>query len=161
MEVIIKDGAIVADAWAHVADDQPLPEGPSTVSLPRWQDGQEVLIEHGAPLGLRLGAADAVDSLADQLGAFELIVLDMAAFTDGRVFSQARLLRERFGYRGELRARGDFIRDQMFFLSRVGVNAFEFPEGTDINDKLKAFGEFSVTYQAAHDDPRPLYRRRG
>ena len=84
----------------------------------------------------------------------------MATFTDGRAFSQARLLRDRHGYAGELRARGDFLRDQMFFLRRVGVDAFEFPEGTNLQDRLKAFEEFSVTYQAAVDNPEPLYRRR-
>lgn len=158
---LIKDGGIIGDDWRHAADDEVLPEGKATVSLKRWLAERDILLEHGAPLGLRLGAADPVETVAPDLGCFEVVVLDMAHFTDGRAFSQARLLRERYGYAGELRARGDFLRDQMFFLARVGVNAFEFPEGTDLEDKLRAFGEFSVTYQAASDDPRPLYRRRG
>jgi uncharacterized protein (DUF934 family) len=158
---LIKNGAIAANDWWHLADDEALPEGKATVSLQRWQADRDVLVEHGAPLGVRLAAADGVEAIAADLGCFEVVVFDMAAFTDGRVFSKARLLRERYGYTGELRARGDFLRDQMFFLARVGVNAFEFPEGTDLEDKLRAFGEFSVIYQAGVDDPRPLYRRRG
>jgi uncharacterized protein (DUF934 family) len=158
---IIKDGRIAGNDWRHIADDEALPEDNITVSLKRWQAEKEGLIGRNAPLGLRLTAADAPETVAGDLQHFGLVVLDMAHFTDGRVFSQARLLRERHGYTGELRARGDFLRDQMFFLARMGVNAFEFPEGTDLEDKLRAFGEFSVTYQAAVDDPRPLYRRRG
>jgi uncharacterized protein (DUF934 family) len=157
---VIKDGKIVGNDWRHVADDEALPEGNATVSLKRWQAEKDSLTGRNAPLGLRLTAADAPEAIAEVLRHFSVIVFDMAHFTDGRVFSQARLLRERFGYSGELRARGDFIRDQMFFLSRVGVNAFEFPESADLEDKLRAFGEFSVTYQAAADNREPLYRRR-
>jgi uncharacterized protein (DUF934 family) len=157
---VIKDGEIAADDWRHVADDESLPEGKATVSLKRWREEQDDLIERAAPLGLRLSAADAVEDIAEDLRHFDTIVLDMTQFTDGRVFSQARLLRERFGFTGELRVRGDFIRDQIFFLSRVGVNAFEFPEGTDLEDMRRAFAEFSVRYQAATDVCDPLYRRR-
>jgi uncharacterized protein (DUF934 family) len=159
---IIKDGGIATgDAWRHVADDEVPPEGGITVSLQRWQAEKDTLIERAAPLGLRLTAADTIENILGDLSRFGVIVFDMAHFTDGRVFTQARLLRERHGYQGELRARGDFLRDQMFFLHRMGVNAFEFPEGTDLADRLVAFREFSVTYQAGADEPLPLYRRRG
>lgn len=159
---IIKDGSIVGgDEWRHVADDEALPEGNVTVSLKRWQAEKDTLAGRAAPLGLRLAAADSIESILGDLGRFGVIVFDMAHFTDGRVFTQARLLRERHGYQGELRARGDFLRDQMFFLHRMGVNAFEFPEGTDLDDRLVAFREFSVTYQTGADEPLPLYRRRG
>lgn len=158
---VIKDGGIIGNDWRHVADEDPLPEGNATVSLERWQAGKADLAGRKAPLGVRLAPADAPEDLAEDLDRFGLIVFDIAQFTDGRVFSQARLLRERYGFQGELRARGHFIRDQMFFLARVGVNAFEFPEGTDLEDMLHAFGEFTVTYQAAADVREPLYRRRG
>lgn len=158
---IIKDGGIVGDDWRHVEDGAALPEGKATVSLKRWQAEKADLAGRAAPLGIRMGPADAPEDLAGDLDRFALIVFDVAQFTDGRVFSQARLLRERYGYKGELRARGLFLRDQIFFLARVGVNAFEFPEGTDLEDMLHAFGEFTVTYQAAADIREPLYRRRG
>jgi uncharacterized protein (DUF934 family) len=157
---VIKNGQPAASAWQHLADDEQPGGGPFTVNLTRWLESGKNLAELGQPVGVRLAAADDPEALAGDLAALSLIVLDMAAFTDGRPFSQARLLRDRYGYAGELRARGDFLRDQMFFLSRVGVDAFEFPEGTDLQDRLKAFAEFSVTYQAASDTPEPLYRRR-
>jgi uncharacterized protein (DUF934 family) len=157
---VIKDGVIAEDLWSHVADGDPVPGGNVTVSLERWLAEKDSLMKHDGAVGVRLQASDAPERIADDLNHLGLVVLTMAAFTDGRVFTQARIIRERFDYGGEIRACGDFLRDQMFYLSRMGVNAFEFPEGTDLNDRLKAFDEFSVTYQAATDTPEPLYRRR-
>jgi uncharacterized protein (DUF934 family) len=157
---VIKNGQPAANTWQHLEDGDQPGDAPFTVTLGRWLESGKSLSALGQPFGVRLAAADDPEALAGDLPALSLIVLDMAVFTDGRPFSQARLLRERYGYTGELRARGDFLRDQMFFLSRVGVDAFEFPEGTDLQDRLKAFDEFSVTYQAASDTPEPLYRRR-
>lgn len=157
---VIKNGQPAASVWQHLEDDEQPGATPFTVSLTRWLESGKNLAELRQPVGVRLAAADDPAALAGDTASLSLIVLDMATFTDGRAFSQARLLRDRHGYAGELRARGDFLRDQMFFLRRVGVDAFEFPEGTDLQDRLKAFEEFSVTYQAAVDNPEPLYRRR-
>lgn len=157
---IIKQGQVVPDEWRHVADDEALPAGKASISLQRWRAEKDNLDGHAAGLGLRLAAGDAPEDIAADLARFDLVVLEMAHFADGRVFSQARLLRERFGYVGELRARGDFLRDQMFYLARVGVDAFELAEGVDPAKLLPALTEFSVAYQAAVDNPVPLYRRR-
>ena len=89
-----------------------------------------------------------------------MIAIDFPAFKDGRGFSQARLLRERYGYKGEIRAVGDVARDQMFFMARCGINAFEVKPGRSLEDALKAFNDFSVTYQPAADDGRPFFLRR-
>jgi uncharacterized protein (DUF934 family) len=157
---IIKNGQTEASSWLHLADE-PLPSnGEVTLSLERWLKDKTELSARDGEVGVRLNAADSVETLADDLASLSLVVLEMASFTDGRAFSQARLLRDRFGYSGEIRARGDFLRDQMFFLSRVGVNAFEFSDQTRLDDRLRAFNEFSVTYQSAADSPEPLYRRR-
>ena len=157
---VIKHGAPAANGWTHLEDAAPIPATPFTVTLGRWRNERDTLQTLPQPVGVRIGAAEAPEELADDLAGLPLVVLDMATFTDGRVFTQARLLRERLGFAGELRARGDFLRDQMFFLQRVGVNAFEFPEETDLTDRLGAFREFTVTYQAAVDTPEPLFRRR-
>lgn len=158
---VIKNGEISRNLWVHIGDeDTHAAEGSFTVSLARWQAEKASLAQCGNPVGVRLIATDEPEALADDLARLPLIVLDMNPFTDGRTFSQARLLRERMGYSGEIRVCGDFLRDQMFFLQRVGVDAFEFPEGIDLADRLKAFQEFSVTYQSAADNPVPLYRRR-
>lgn len=156
---IIKNGVIAGNDWQHIADDETLPEGNITVSLARWQAEKETLVGRNAPVGVRLSAADAPEAIQADLARFGVIVLDMQPFADGRVFSTATLLR-RYGYRGELRARGDFLRDQMFYLARVGVDAFEFGEGVDLEKMLPALAEFSVKYQAASDEALPLYRRR-
>ena len=157
---VIKNGQTEESSWLHLDDEALPPNGAVTVSLERWLKDKAELSTRNDDVGVRLNAADSVEALADDLPSLSLVVLDMETFTDGRAFSQARLLRERFGFSGEIRARGDFLRDQMFFLNRVGVNEFEFPDETPLGDRLKAFNEFSVTYQSAADSPEPLYRRR-
>ncbi len=157
---IIKDGKIVQDDWRHVADDQPLPSGKFTISLQRWLCEKEALQTIAGPLGLRMPGEAAAESIAGDIDRFSLITLEIPAMADGRAFTLARLLRDRHGYAGEIRARGSFIRDQMFFLSRVGVNAFEFDADTDLAAQLPALTEFTVRYQASSDEKRPLFRRR-
>ena len=159
---IIKSGQIVDDLWIHLDDDVAPQAGTSaTVTLHRLASFSEQ--ERLAPshLGVRIGPDEDVNQLKSHLKQIALVVLAMNPFTDGRSFSQARILREQLGFQGEIRASGDFLRDQMYYLHRLGVDSFEFAEGTDLNDRLKAFTEFTVTYQAAQDEPQPLYRRRG
>lgn len=159
--VIRTDGRAIPDGWQQLDDRAALPaSGPVTVSLARWQTERVALMARSEPVGLHLGAADAPETIADDLPHFPLIVLNFEAMSDGRLFSLARLLRERFGFAGELRARGEFIVDQMFFLKRVGVDAFEpFPSATTPEEVSAALTTFSVTYQAAADERQPLYRR--
>lgn len=158
---IIKDGVIVADETRHLADDEAPVAGAFTVSFARWNKEKDSLKATGASLGVRLSGADAVASLASDLPGLALVVVEFPALADGRGFSFARLLRDRYGYAGEIRARGDFIRDQIYFLGRVGVNAFEPSHATDLDALLPALTEFSVNYQGAADHKQPLYRRRG
>jgi uncharacterized protein (DUF934 family) len=157
---VIKDGRIVADSWRHLSDDEPVPTTPCTVSAARWLREREELLKHEGPLGIRLTGDDRLEDFAADFERVPLIVVEFPTMVDGRGFSIARLLHERYGYKGEIRARGKFIRDQVFYLHRVGCNAFEFAEGEDLESILPLLHEFSVTYQAAADDPRPLYRRR-
>ena len=153
---IIKDGAIVADDVRHLADDEAPTQGRYTVSLARWQKEKDGL----AAAGVRLRGADALADLAADLPRLALVVVEVPALADGRGFSQARLLRDRYGYAGEVRAVGDFLRDQVYFLSRVGVNAFEPKHGVDLESLLPALSEFSVNYQGAADHKQPVYHRR-
>lgn len=160
MRRIIKGRQIVTDHWRHLADDEPLPEGPVSVSLARWQAEREALLSRFDRVGLRLKNDDDLKEIVGDLSHFALIALEFPVFKDGRAFSQARLLRERYGYRGELRAIGDVLRDQLFFMQRVGIDAYELRADRDLEDALEAFAEFTVTYQPAVDEPLPLYRRR-
>lgn len=158
---IIKDGAIVADEVRHLADDEAAEGGSFTVSSARWQTEKASLLATGASIGVRLKGGDAVADIAADLPRLDRVVVEFPAMADGRGFSLARLLRERHGYGGEIRARGDFIRDQVYFLARVGVNAFEPAQGTKLENLLPALTDFTVNYQAAADHHQPLYRRRG
>lgn len=157
---IIKDGKIVQDDWRHLADDEALPTVKFTVSLARWLAEKAALRLSGQEKGLRLWGEDPLETIADDLKHFTLVCIEFPTMGDGRGFSLARLVRERYGFTGEIRARGQFIRDQMFFLARVGVNGFEFPPDQPLEALLPALQDFTVKYQAAADEKAPLYRRR-
>lgn len=159
-KTIIKDRVIVTDPWRHVTDNEPVTAPYCTVSSKRWRQDRDALVATIDPIGVRLASDDAPEELAADLPRLTLLVLEFAKFSDGRGFSQARLFRERYGFTGEIRARGAFLRDQVFFLVRVGVNAFEFEGDEDLEKALQAINTFSVCYQAAVDGPLPLYRRR-
>jgi uncharacterized protein (DUF934 family) len=158
---IIKDGKIINDDVRHLADDDAPTGTRFTVSSTRWLKEKENLLAEGGVVGVRLHGGNSVAGLAGDLPLFDLVVVEFPALADGRSFSLSRLLRERYGYGGEIRARGDFIRDQVYFLARVGVNAFEPAEGTHLEHLLPALTDFTVNYQAAADDKEPVYRKRG
>lgn len=158
---IIRNGAIVEDAWIHVVDGAALPShGDVIVSLARYAEERESLQQRGGKLGLRLPSHEQAQTIAGYLPELALVAIEFPTFKDGRGYTAARLLRERFGWKGELRAVGDVLRDQLAYMRRCGFDAFELKAGKDIHGALLAFHEFSVTYQGAADDPRPLFRRR-
>ena len=109
---------------------------------------------------LRLEPSDDPARFADRLGAVARIEVNFPSFTDGRGYSIARLLRERHGYGGELRAVGDVQRDQLFYLARCGFDAFLLRKDEDADEALAAFEDFSEAYQASVERPQPLFRRR-
>ncbi len=157
---IIKGRRIVDDAWRHVADDEALGQGPVIVSLARWQAERELLAGRDEALGLRLPNTARLDAIAADLARFAVIAIEFPVFKDGRGYTLARLLRERHGYAGELRAVGDVLRDQLYFMARAGFDAFEVRADKSIEEALESLDDFSVNYQAAADQPLPLYRRR-
>jgi uncharacterized protein (DUF934 family) len=109
---------------------------------------------------LRLEPGDDPAGVADRLAGAARVEVNFPAFADGRGYSIARLLRERYGYQGELRAVGDVLRDQIFYLSRVGFDAFLLREDQDAEEALAALHDFSEVYQASVERPQPLFRRR-
>jgi uncharacterized protein (DUF934 family) len=157
---IIKNREIVDDGFIHLSDDAALPaSGDVTVTLSRWVSDRDALKTHCGKVGVRLAPDDDPSELQSDLPHLALIAIEFPKFTDGRGYSAARILRDRLDYSGELRAIGNVLRDQLFYLSRVGINAFELSPGKSLEDALRGFEEFSVTYQAAVDDERPIYRR--
>ena len=109
---------------------------------------------------LRLEPADDPAKVAGELVGATRVEVNFPKFGDGRGFSIGRLLRERYGYKGELRAVGQITRDHLFFLESVGFDAFELREGEDAAEAIAAFDDFSESYQASPARPVPLFRRR-
>lgn len=157
---IIKNGRIVEDNWLHLDDEAELVAGNITVSLSRWQEQHASLSSHEGQLGLRLSGDDALEEIVPDLAKFSLIVLIFPVFTDGRCYSFARLLRDRYYYPGEIRAQGDVLHDQVFYMSQSGINSFELAEPNQMENALVAFNDFSESYQTTALRAQPLYRRR-
>jgi len=107
-----------------------------------------------------LEASDDPGALADTLDRLNVVAVRFPAFGDGRGYSTGRLLRERYGYRGELRAVGEVARDHLYLMAQCGFDAFQLRAGEDPQEALAAFNDFSEAYQASAARPRPLFRRR-
>lgn len=146
---IIKDKQLTDDTWQFVADGAELPDGNLCVSLDRWKESGQPLLNHKGKLGVRIKPSDTLADLIDTLEQLALIELDFPKFADGRLFSLAWLLRSRYGFKGEIRAVGDFMPDQVFYLSRVGVNAFAPEKPEQLTMALAHLTDFSVAYQAS------------
>ena len=160
---VIKHRQIVTDDWRRLTDINPgdeLPPGKVIVPFAWWQANREKLIARGNKYAVCINGDHETEEVARDLAHFELIALEFPTFRDGRCYSHARLLRERYGYQGELRAVGDVLRDQLFFMERCGIDSFEVRADKNIEDALKAFTEFSVKYQTAADRAAPIYKIR-
>lgn len=157
---LIKNAEFGEDNFAHVADGEPLPQGAVVVSLKRFQAERDALTTRNAPLGVRLSSDQSPDALGADVHHFALIELEFPKFKDGRGYSWARQLRQRLGYRGEIRAVGDVLRDQWLFMSRVGIDAFDVRPGTRIEDFRAALAEQTVFYQSAADRVRNVLELR-
>lgn len=126
------------------------PEGERLVPLAQW---------NGEP-GVLLGPADDPAALEGRFGVLSVIAIEFPHFTDGRGYSIARLLRERHGYKGEVRAVGEVLRDNLFYLSRCGFDSFEVSDASKLEEALEGLSDFSEGYQASVERPQPLFRRR-
>jgi len=166
MRKLIRDEKIITDSWTYL----PIAEGekPSS-SVPKsgdiivpllfWNNNKDSLLNKDGKLGLVIDGDTEPESFLEDIRHFDLIAIRFPKFADGRGYSTARLLRERFDFKGELRAIGDVLRDQLFYLHRCGFNAFEIRKDRDLADALRAYNEFTVTYQADTSQPLPIYHR--
>ena len=158
---LIKNGRLADDPWTALADDAALPPtGPVIVSLGRFRAERDRLLSRGAPLGVRLKSSELAAEIGADASRLDLVAIEFPTFRDGRGYSTARLLRERWGFAGELRAVGDVLRDQLQNLRRCGFDAFALREGRDPEDALPGLRDFSEHYQTAVTEPQPLFRRR-
>jgi uncharacterized protein (DUF934 family) len=126
---IWRDGAFRRDTWTKVDAKAALPDGAVIVPKARWLAERDELLGRNTPLGLLVTAGERIDDIAGDLARFALIALDFPKFSDGRAFSTARLLREKYGYAGELRAVGDVLADQIPLMRRVGFTVLEVKNG--------------------------------
>ncbi len=153
---VVRGGRVVEDGWVALAVDTPVPAGGAVIlPLARWQNERAALASRSAPLGVRLRSSDSVAEIAADLAQFQLVVLEFPKFNDGRAFSSARLLRERYGFKGEIRAAGHLIRDQLQFLARCGFDSLDAPDGSWAEKWRIAQEEISVVFQPAADARRP------
>lgn len=154
---IIKNGDFVADRFVAVPDDEALPaSGGVIVSLVRFLKERDGLLASGRPLGVRLKSAESPEALRNELPRLALVVLEFPSFRDGRGFSWARMLRTRLGFKGEIRATGHFLYDQLAFMARVGIDAFEVRQDFRREDFDRAMREMRYVYQPSADGKRTI-----
>jgi uncharacterized protein (DUF934 family) len=166
MPKLIKDGAPANDQWQFV-DHEHLQDGINLneteqwlIPLSLWDDVKNKLEPGQNRVGVWVTGDEPAENFADKLDNMPVIAIKFPVFTDGRGFSLARQLREKYGFQGELRAAGYFLQDQLFYLRRCGFNAFLLDDDADVASYLESLQDFSDSYQAAVDQPRPLFRRR-
>ncbi|SDW02738.1 Uncharacterized conserved protein, DUF934 family [Nitrosomonas oligotropha] len=165
MDMIIKNKAIVADDWTVLRlQEQEKPEnvivaaGKVIVPLQVWQ-AQRAALQDRKEIGVWLASDERPEELKGDIEKFSVIAVDFPKFSDGRGYSIAFNLRARLGYSGELRAIGDVLRDQLFYLQRVGFDAFAPHPDRKIEDVIKGLSDFSEVYQTSFDQKLPLFRR--
>lgn len=167
MSRLIKDRRIVDNTWQtlRLAEGESpesvvLPPSPVLVPLTVWIARRDELLARQQALGVWLESHEGPEALSADLEKLAVVGVNFPKFTDGRGYSTARLLRQRYAYQGEIRAIGDVLQDQLFLMKRCGFDAFALREDKDIEAALAAFDDFSENYQAAVDQPLPLFRRR-
>jgi len=158
---LVKGGRLVEDRFVRVLDDAPVPEGvPVLLPAARLIADAHDLVERQAPTGVIWPNDRKIAELAPLLDRLALVALVFPTFRDGRAYSQARLLRERHAFRGELRATGQVLRDQLLFLQRAGFDAFEVTKETDALKFAEAVERYSVFYQPTGDGRLSALRAR-
>jgi uncharacterized protein (DUF934 family) len=167
MAKLIRNRSSAENTWQLLkADEQgKLPDvsaqGDVIVPLALWSAQKDALASRQGRTGVWLDGGEGPEAIAGDLAKLPLVALNFKTFGDGRGFSSARLLRERYGYKGEIRAIGNVIRDWLLFMERCGIDSFLLREDEDLDNALAAFDELAdATYQASVSEPLPLFRRR-
>lgn len=163
MPKLIKHGEVIDDTWQVLREipEAGLPDGNVIVPLNYWleyRDSLRARRQGEEKVGVWLASDQPPAPLAADLEQLPVIAIDFPAFTDGRGFSYGRMLREHFKYQGEVRAIGQFIRDQLYYLSRCGFDAYAI-ETTEPEKAIESLNDFSSSYSAGVDQPLPWFRR--
>ena len=169
MHKMLSHGVVVEDNWTVVTapdlESGVLPAGDILLPLSYWLEKRDELLLQQADraVGVWIDSHEEVEALveglADDLARLPVVAINFPKFVDGRGFSSARLLRDRYQYQGEVRAIGEFIRDQLFLMQRCGFSQFSFANEIDLQAAAASFKDFSEAYQTAADQPQPLFKR--
>jgi uncharacterized protein (DUF934 family) len=158
---LVKNGKIVADSYIHVADDAEIPlDGAALIPAARFLADPEALLKRDGPTGVIWPNNRDLDELLPFLGRLAVVALMFPTFRDGRAYSQARLLRERHKYRGELRATGQVLRDQFVIMLRAGFDSFEVKKDADAAAFAETVKRYTVFYQPTGDGRITALHRR-
>ena len=158
---LVKHGKITNDALVHLADDAEIPgDGAILITAARFLEDAEGLSRRVGRTGVIWPNNRDVDDLVPYLDRLAVIALVFPTFRDGRAYSQARLLRERHGFKGELRATGQVLRDQFVFMLRAGFDAFEVKKDSDAAAFAATTKRYSVFYQPTGDGRVTALNRR-
>lgn len=159
--VLLKNGTIETDLYTDVSTADAIPEtGAIIISLTQWQEQHSLLVERSESLGIVLRSDEKPEAISNDLAHFDVIALEFPAFSDGRAYSYARLLRDRYAYAGELRAVGDVLLEQLHFMHRVGFNAFDIQSKDAAKAWEIAAADISVWYQPSSDNRTPINQLR-
>jgi uncharacterized protein (DUF934 family) len=158
---LVKNARIITDLFVHVADGAELPgDGAILVTSERFLADPEALLRRAGKVGVIWPNNRDLDGLVPYLDRVAVVALVFPTFRDGRAYSQARLLRERHGYDGELRATGQVLRDQFVFMTRAGFDAFEVKKDADADAFAETTKRYSVFYQPTGDGRVTALNRR-
>jgi len=159
----LQDGvfALAEDPFTNVGDEQSVPPGDVIISLTRFQSEGEALLDEGRAVGVRLESHEEVEALAYDLPQLSVVALAFPKFGDGRAYSYARLLRERFGFKGQVRAVGDVLREQAGYMVRCGFDAFEPADGSTVDAWERATRRYRHVYQRSVDGRPAAFVERG
>jgi uncharacterized protein (DUF934 family) len=166
MQKLIRNGSIENDSWTVLRDAtgpevlKAVPGRNFIVPLPFWRLYKQELEDYSGAIAIWLDSNELASEIGPELYNFPLIALNFPVFSDGRSYSNARELRETLNYKHEIRAIGDVLRDQLYYMSRCGFNAFALRHDQDPEQCLQAFNDFKTSYQASIAEPAPLFRRR-
>lgn len=162
MPQLIKNRAVVTDNFALITEfneGDSIPAGQIIVPVQVYLDNQAELSSR-QDVAVWLDSDQSADMVKELTDKVAFIAINFPKFADGRGYSYARLIRERFNYTGELRAIGDVLLDQLHFMERCGFDSFAVRADKDIQEALTGFETFRHSYQSANDNPSPLFRKR-
>ena len=164
-KLIDVQGSELANDWTLLDKDCDLAtaqtqKGALIVPLALWLSAAEELQASGHSIGVWLDSDEQPAALAATLDQLTLVALHFPKFTDGRAYSSASILRQHYKYQGELRAVGEVLRDQLFYMRRCGFTTFDLDDSVKLEDARQALQDFADSYQASSEQPLPLFRRR-